>query len=381
MTYRNNDFLSLYGCCFPVKGFKRSVIFDSQQRNYYEIPNSLFELIELSTSHNLPSLYAIFPENEHDILTEYIDFLLDNNIAFVCEEWEKECYPPMSLEWDAPYSICNAIIECNLFDKVFFIKILEQLEKLFCINLLIHSRSSFCLKEIDEIMMILNVSKIKAIEFYIPYNKELFKIDWESVFAKYPRLFRVVVYEAPQNSYKVVNKISGRIISFVQQIVSSSNCGQIHKGYFTLSQTFFCESQQFNTCLNRKICIDAEGSIKNCPSLQQNFGNIKDTTLEEALQKGGFKNLWEISKDKIDVCKDCEYRYFCSDCRCFIKDPENIYSQPAKCTYNPYICKWQGENGYIPVEECGSYTQATGFVPDKEKIEKLNEVIWGGNNE
>jgi hypothetical protein len=67
----------------------------------------------------------------------------------------------------------------------------------------------------------------------------------------------------------------------------------------------------------------------------------------------------------------------CTDCRCFIKDPGNIYSQPAKCTYNPYICKWEGQDGYIPVEECGNYARDKGFVPDHEKIKELNKQIWG----
>ncbi len=154
-------------------------------------------------------------------------------------------------------------------------------------------------------------------------------------------------------------------------------CGCVDKSFFTINLPFFTESQCHNTCLNRKICIDAEGNIKNCPAMAKSYGNIKDTTLEEAINKPGFKDLWYICKDQIDVCKDCEFRHLCTDCRAFIKDPENIYSQPAKCTYNPYICKWQGEEGYVPVEECGTYSRETGFVPDKKKIAKLNKLIWG----
>ena len=67
----------------------------------------------------------------------------------------------------------------------------------------------------------------------------------------------------------------------------------------------------------------------------------------------------------------------CTDCRVFIKDPENIYSQPAKCTYNPYIAKWQGEEGYVPVEECGTYTWETGFVVNHKRVAELNKQLWG----
>ena len=71
------------------------------------------------------------------------------------------------------------------------------------------------------------------------------------------------------------------------------------------------------------------------------FGNIKNTTLSEAIHKKDFKKLWNITKDQIEECKDCEYRYVCTDCRVFIKDNANIYSKPSKCNYNPYKSVWE----------------------------------------
>jgi len=47
-----------------------------------------------------------------------------------------------------------------------------------------------------------------------------------------------------------------------------------------------------------------------------------------------------------------------------------MYKEP--CIYNPYIAKWSGEEGYIPVKECGSYSKETGFIPDIEKITEIN---------
>ena len=163
---------------------------------------------------------------------------------------------------------------------------------------------------------------------------------------------------------------------FIQQPLKKQSCGLVQPEYFMLNLSFFTESQEYNTCLNRKLCIDNEGNIKNCPAMKQSFGNIKDITLQEAISQPGFTDLWFINKDQIDVCKDCEFRRMCMDCRCFIKDPGNIYSQPAKCTYNPYICKWEGEDHYVPVEKCGSYSLKTGFVPNQQKIQAWNKQIW-----
>ena len=75
--------------------------------------------------------------------------------------------------------------------------------------------------------------------------------------------------------------------------------------------------------------------------MSQSFGNIKDTTLQEALDHPDFKKYWNVTKDQISVCKDCEFRYICTDCRGYIENPEDMYSKPLKCGYNPYTCEWE----------------------------------------
>ena len=35
-----------------------------------------------------------------------------------------------------------------------------------------------------------------------------------------------------------------------------------------------------------------------------------------------------------------------------------------------YITRWQGQPGYVPVEQCGTFTPE-GFVPDGERIERV----------
>lgn len=127
----------------------------------------------------------------------------------------------------------------------------------------------------------------------------------------------------------------------MQSITSSSCCGIVSEWYFTPKTEVFIESKKFNSCLNHKISVDVSGEIKNCPSMKDSYGNIQTTTLQEAIDKTGFKDIWNINKDKIEVCKDCEFRYICQDCRAYIQDPNNIYSKPAKCSYDPYEAVWK----------------------------------------
>ena len=102
-------------------------------------------------------------------------------------------------------------------------------------------------------------------------------------------------------------------------------------------------SFHYNSCLYKKLYVDTNGEIGNCPSTEK-FGNISDLTADEICQLSGntrFTKLWYITKDRIEVCKDCEFRYICTDCRCFITDEKNIYSKPKNCKYNPYQAEWE----------------------------------------
>jgi SPASM domain peptide maturase of grasp-with-spasm system len=75
--------------------------------------------------------------------------------------------------------------------------------------------------------------------------------------------------------------------------------------------------------------------------MTESYVNIRDTTLAEALAKPGFKKYWDITKDQVAVCKDCEFRYICTDCRAYVENPEDMYSKPLKCGYNPYTAEWE----------------------------------------
>ena len=65
-------------------------------------------------------------------------------------------------------------------------------------------------------------------------------------------------------------------------------------------------------------------------------GNLKGATLQELLNP----NILNYSKDEVNSCKDCEYRYVCRDCR-----PDSLTGEvsekPWYCTYDPYTGQWE----------------------------------------
>ncbi|MDR3047883.1 MAG: grasp-with-spasm system SPASM domain peptide maturase [Bacteroidales bacterium] len=372
------NYLYLYPHCHIVKGYNRSLLQDTFRGSYFFIPDLLATMLPKMHGATLLDSKMLFTGNSHNYFEEYVIFLQEKeavNLSEISLDYQK-----LPLDFQYPAIITNSIF---IYDKRNENQqTITELIKNRCEHIQIFVNQKITSKKLKTILSLFEDSLVETIEIVVSFQKPFLNIQyWQKLYDQYRRLQSAVVYNAPKTEKISVDCLNYNWVLFINEPVSYNDCGAIHPLHLTNNLLFFTESQQHNTCLNRKVCIDAGGNIKNCPAMERSFGNIKDTTLQEAIEKEGFKDLWFINKDKIDVCKDCEFRYMCTDCRCFIKDPENIYSQPAKCGYNPYICKWAGQEGYVPVEECGNYSRETGFVPDAAKIKELNQQIWGEENE
>ena len=74
--------------------------------------------------------------------------------------------------------------------------------------------------------------------------------------------------------------------------------------------------------------------------MQTTFGHVNEVLLKDVLDLKEFKYLGNIKKDEIEICKDCEFRYICLDCRAYVENSDDIFSKPKKCNYDPYSSSW-----------------------------------------
>ncbi len=335
----DNKPIKLFSSCLFVKGASRSIICDLQRNSYTIIPNDLCQVIEDYDGINLIDIKKNYENKYDEILDEYFEFLFENEFVFFTNY--PDLFPKMNLEWHEPSTINNAIIDLshNFDYEIIF----DQLTSLHCKSIEIRF---FKTVRIDYIQMILDYlektkSIITSIGFVIHSSDETKANLLSNLIIKYPRISYFIIGNHQENKFvEPVRKEMGYIYYTIDCIESITQCGLISKNSFAVNTRLFTESQHHNTCLNRKISIDKDGNIKNCPSMVESFGNIKDTTLEKALNHPNFKKYWNINKDQIEVCKDCEFRHICTDCRAYIEDPNNIYSKPLKCGYNPYTNEW-----------------------------------------
>ncbi|BDX39652.1 hypothetical protein CYCD_30070 [Tenuifilaceae bacterium CYCD] len=348
--------------CFLVKGYVQNLIYDISRKDAFSIDSKTFNVLSKDVIQE--KLLLTLQEN-------IVEELLEKEVIFPCLLSEAKMFPAIKATWIGPFQIQSCIVDIDNHSSFEFYKIISQLSDLGCRALQLRFASCVRRSKVLNTLGFFSGSNILSVELILPSRV----VDIEELISKYKMLTTITLYGADKCSFAHLN---GCVVFITtENYYGIEQCGVVEAGFFVCNRELYFESLNCNSCLNRKISIEVQGNIKNCPSCTQSFGNIKDTTLKQSLEHPDFKKLWSITKDQVDVCKDCEFRHMCTDCRVYIKDPENIYSRPAKCNYNPYIAKWQGEEGYVPVEECGTYSRETGFVVNPERVAELNAQIWG----
>lgn len=109
-----------------------------------------------------------------------------------------------------------------------------------------------------------------------------------------------------------------------------------------LKKPFCIRLASGHNCYNDRIYISVNLDVYPCVMERR----IKHCTLNETqslVLNGAIRNM---TKNKINECRHCEYRYCCFDCR-----PNSLsgdlYEKPWYCTYNPNTGGWSDEDQFI----------------------------------
>jgi SPASM domain peptide maturase of grasp-with-spasm system len=338
--HREKTFV-LFACCVPVRGACRSVLCDLQRGTAHFIPNGLYEILTEQRGRALADIKATYDHEYDTEIDEYFAFLEAKELGFWSDHSER--FPPLSPAWDPPERIINALLDVDAASKHDYWEIFRQLDDLGCKAVEVRF---FHRCEPDELRTLLAPTcrgRLRSIELLVGYSEELTSDALTALCTSHPRISSLVVHSAPTNITLEPRGSAPPILFRTAAIESPSCCGQVRPSYFAINIETWSEAQRWNTCLNRKISIDARGDIRNCPSMPRSFGNIRGTSLHSALAHQDFTVLWSINKDQIEICKDCEFRYICTDCRAYLTKPDDLYSKPSKCTYDPYTAEWRDE--------------------------------------
>ncbi|MGM0496006.1 MAG: grasp-with-spasm system SPASM domain peptide maturase [Bacillota bacterium] len=359
-------FLKLYSCCKIIDGYARSIIVDLQRLKYDFIPKALSFIIKEFNDKCIEEVKLQYTNEEIEYIEEYISFLLEQEYAFKTSN--PNDFPEISTDFYIPNIISNASINLD-FDNITNLRlIIKLLNELSCIAL--ELRINYPVDLIDLFKNIeLRKTKLQHINIILKNEDNLLNNSIVDLL-EIPQIKTVYIYNS-NTTKKVFNKYKTKAVYYINSD-NLRSCGKIRPENFIPSIKVFNESMNFNSCLNRKISFDLDGSVKNCNFSKNVIGNIFQDGINKLIENKEFNKYWNLTKDNIDICKDCEFRYICVDCRVFISKENNLYSKPINCSYNPYIAKWEDEKGYCKVEDLGYYDSNDEFVLNRNKLTQFN---------
>lgn len=330
-----DQYFKLFSHCIIVRGASRSTVCDLQRNELSIIPNDVYDFLKDCETKSISEIASDYGKENIPVIKEYISFLIQKEYGFLTRQ--PELYTFLNTDFDVPGFITNAIIDINSSSEHDFPKIIRELEDLGCKYIQLRFFDDISTHELKKILNNFYDSRIRSIELLIKYNNNILENEWHNIYYETARATRMIIHSAPET--KQIDE-TGKYWFITNKVDAATHCGIIHPDNFAISIQNYLEGIKNNTCLNKKISIDVQGFICNCPATPEKYGHFSDTSLHEALSKAHFKKYWEINKDQIEICKDCEFRRVCTDCRAFIQEENNLYSKPSKCSYDPYTATW-----------------------------------------
>ncbi|MDR2276183.1 MAG: grasp-with-spasm system SPASM domain peptide maturase [Sphingobacterium sp.] len=336
-----DEFLILYPVCKVVKGARRGMICDLQNLSYHLVPNSLIDIIERMSTIPINQLYEEIDLGQKNILDDYINFIVSKRLGFITPN--PESFPLLNSIFEYPSKVSNAIIAIDDHSKHDYNLIFSELSILNCKGLELRFLNSPSQKELFDILTISQNTRIQSIDLVIKSNSFLTTSFFMHLTSRFRRLNYIHVHSAAQDKEIEIEENYSFLRYTSKRVLDHSFCGWISEKNFSPNLTLFSESTQYNNCLNKKISIDEHGKIKNCPSMTKEYGEHGNVSLIEVIDNKDFHELWGITKDQVETCNVCEFRYICIDCRAY-RNTKSITSKPSKCAYNPYLAQWENQN-------------------------------------
>jgi len=334
-------YIVLFSHCIPVRGAKHSVIQDNQRERIVRVPGIIYEFITHCNRKTISESLEVFNEQT---VNEILNYLIDEEFIFLTESLSQ--FPDDNEDYDyiSSEGINNCILEYNPSLHGRYVNVARDLLKLGCKHLELRFDSSPDTSLMADVLDIFSNTRLLSIDIFLKYHSEGHCNDLFDLFTRYGFINQIIAHSAPDcyNSARTEgSNLTNGLIVTKQVIDYKYSCGNIGESFFSANIHSYRLSRQFNNCLYKKISITNCGSIKLCPSIKDVLGNICEDSFYHVAISSIQNEFAKITKSKVDTCKVCEFRYACSDCRAFLTNPEDKYSKPLKCGYDPYKGSWE----------------------------------------
>lgn len=345
MDKYNNQFFILSSSCVLTKGASRTLIQDFQRSNADFVPNDYYNLCNLLNRHKITDIADQVEDNSRADYYKFVDFMLEREYAFVSDNLQ--AFPEISKElYEGENYIYDAIIdidENNIKTKKLEI-FLTDLKKLHCTDLQIRIYNYSDLHILHHLLKGICDHIFYYVELHLDSSKHITFENCCDIILNYAPITNIYLYNATSSTSRDYDEntkgcypLKMGTVYYVDAELNNNNCGYI-SDYSKIYRNaeFYKMSQDHNSCLYKKVSLDKDGNVRNCPSMFEKYDLSEG--LEKITKSPAFRKYWNITKKDVEDCKDCEFRFNCLDCRAHTKG-NGMFNKPITCKYNPFFAK------------------------------------------
>jgi SPASM domain peptide maturase of grasp-with-spasm system len=217
----------LFACCVPVRGARRSTLCDLQRERYELIPNGLFDILARYTDHTLDEIRADFPAALHATLDEYFDHMVREEYGFWCDD--PESFPPLSMQWERPELVTNAIVDVDDGSRHDWPSLLGQLDALGCEAIQVRFFRPAPVAELDEVLGAMAHGRLRSVELLLPHDPAWGERTLEELCVRHQRVMGLLVHTAPEERMERVPGLETVILYRTERIDSHAHCGRARR--------------------------------------------------------------------------------------------------------------------------------------------------------
>ncbi|WP_421751011.1 grasp-with-spasm system SPASM domain peptide maturase [Croceimicrobium sp.] len=357
---------------FPVKGHNRGVLYDLGRKAHFMIPNSFIGFLEFCEGKSQAEIEeSLQPKGIYPL--EYFQFMMEKEFGFWTET--PDFFPPLNLEWQSPSYFSNIIWDV---EEELLPVILNCVQELNIKAMHLRFSGKDLKSSLSKTLKAFEGSTVKALEVAFPFSEAFDTEFLRDLLYENPRVSMFIAHGADTDGVDYLDERKAHFyIRSRSPLFYDPNRCLVNRYSFKVDMELFIEAQSHHSYFNKKLYINSKGELRNAPECAEVFGNLHEINRpKEILNLPGMGSLDQVAKSKVDICKDCEFRYMCVDNRVPKNRGNEQWYHSSPCNYNPYISKWNDEPGFLSLEECGVISNEQGFSIDEDKITSLNQRIW-----
>lgn len=316
-----------------VEGAKRAALYDLTHGLIRLVPKDMAHVIRSLKKMSLHEYRCSVGDKNATIVDSYLEELVNWGYGLLTKE--RAGFTERDDTYEAPWLLHNAIIECDHIGPEILDRVVDELILCRCQYVEIRHYQEADLSSVAHVMSRMRYTGARGIRLVVPHLSDQWMDEVRAFVVKDRFIYQIIVHGCPDELPEPF------ITKRKERFSNALCCGRIDRSDFIANYDNWTLSRSVNSCLHGKLSFDQEGNIRMCPASSHALGKVGNSSIVPALAENlaGSKE-WNMTKDAVIVCRDCEFRYACTDCRMIRSDPSNIASKPLKCGYDPYTATW-----------------------------------------